>query len=164
MKKGWIIAIIGFVIVALVAVIVQAKIWIKKVRYGVAPGFKLLRIGVQEIRVLFPIYIYNPTPFKVIASDLNLNIYFDDFFLATVQTPGNYALNPKSNSTYPLEFSVGTGNLLNYLSVRGYQINDPDWMEKVIVTVDGTISADIGIIKLNNQRIHFTDSLKKLTE
>lgn len=159
MKKGWIIGI-GIVVALIVGLIVKAKQWFKELKYGIAPGFQLLQVGVREVRVLVPVYIYNPTPFNAIISDMNLRIYFDEYYISTVQVKGNYALRPKEYSTYPLEFKVSTGQVLKYLAERGEVINDPKWTKKVRVSVDGTVTADIGIIKLYNQRVQFNDSLK----
>jgi LEA14-like dessication related protein len=162
MKKGLLI-VLGLVVAFIVWMLVKSKQWANEVKYGVADGWKLLKIGVTEVTVLIPIYIYNPTPFNAIVSDLDLQIYFDGFYLATVRTPGNYALKPKQNSTYPLTFTVSNGQMLKYLGERGYVINDPNWMKNVKVTVVGTVSADVGILKLSKKRVELNQTLKDYT-
>jgi len=162
MKKVWFI-VIGLVVAFIVWVVVKSKKWAKEVKYGVADGYQLLKIGVSEVKVLLPVYIYNPTPFNAIVSDLDLQIYFDGYFLANVRTPGNYAIKPKSYSTYPLTFSVSTGHLLKYLGERGHVINDPNWLSKVKVSIVGTVSADVGVLRLRNQEVQLNQSLKDYT-
>ena len=160
MTKKIIFGFLGALVLAAIILAIRAKTWINQVKYGVATGVKPLKIGFNIIKVYMPIYFYNPTPFTIVASNLDVKILFDSHYVSRIKSPSNYKLISKQNSTYPLTVNVDPKEVINLLAERGEIINDPDWLKKVKVTVIGTVTLDVGLFKLNKFPIEFTDSLK----
>jgi len=158
--KSKIAIIFGLIVLTIVLLVISVKTWINKIDYGVADGFRIKTLGLKKVTILLPIYINNPTPFKIIVSDLDIDIYFDQLYISKIKTKGNYALLPKQYSTYPLEFQVATKDLIDYLANKGYQINDPEWKSNIEVTLDGNVTVDAGIFRLTNKDFKVVENLK----
>jgi len=160
MNKKIILAIVAGLILGVVGVYIKAKSWIKDFKFGIASGVKLTKISLTRIDVYLPLWFYNPAPINAVISNLDLKIYFDGYFISSIKNPKNMVLASKRNSTYPLEISLSTGQILTYLGDRGNIINDPDWLKQVEVTIIGSATFDLGIAKMNNFPIKVVDSLK----
>ncbi len=160
MTKKIIYIVIASIALGVVMFMFKLKNWIKNIKFGLAQGVHLQKIGLTEIKVYLPLWFYNPSPIEAVISDLNLKIFFDGYYISSVKSPKNYMLASRVNSTYPLEITLSTGQILNYIADRGYVINDPDWLEKVEITIIGSVTFDLGIIKMRNFPIKIEDNLK----
>ena len=160
MTKKIIYIILASIALGVVMFIFKLKSWIKNIKFGVAEGVRLQKIGLTEINVYLPLWFYNPSPIQAVISDLNLKIFFDGYYISSVKSPKSYLLAPKQNSTYPLDISLSTGQILTYIGDRGYIINDPEWLKKVEITIIGSVTFDLGIVKMKNYPIKIEDNLK----
>jgi LEA14-like dessication related protein len=160
MKNSWIYIVIGMVALAVVGLVMKAKSWQSKVEYGIGKGVKILGLNGKNISVLIPIYIYNPTPFKVIISNLDLDIYFNGFKVSTIESRSNYALPPQKYSTYPITVLIKPMDVINLLADQGAIIDQPDWLKKVNVRILGSVSWYAGVFTIKDYKIDLTDSLK----
>jgi LEA14-like dessication related protein len=162
MKKGAKIAlfsIIGVLILSVVIGYIKAKKWISEIRYGLANGVRITQFTVQNVSILLPIWFYNPSPFSLVVSDLDLRIYLNNEFVSTIKSPSNYRLNSKVNSTYPITINVKYRDIINLLAKHGAVIDDPDWLKKVNVRVVGDVKLDVGLFSMR-RKINIEDSLK----
>jgi len=156
----WIFIIVGSIIGLVVGAFFKVKNWISKIDYGVADGVSLEKVTAQGITVLLPIWIYNPSPFNLVFSNLDLKIYFNGFYVSNIKSPKTYMIASKRNSTYPLYVNIDPKATISLLAQQGQIINEKDWLEKVTVKVEGTVTAEIGVIRVNKLKIDLTDSLK----
>jgi LEA14-like dessication related protein len=160
MKNSWIYIVIGIVVLSVVGLVIKAKSWKDNFKYGLANGIKLLGLNGKNISVLIPIYIYNPTPFKMVVSDLNLDVYFNGFKVSTIQSRSNYALTSQEYSTYPITVLIKPMDVINLLADQGAIIDQPDWLKKVNVRILGSVTMYAGVFTIKDYEIDITDSLK----
>ena len=160
MKKTWIFIILGVLIATVIGVFLKAKSWGKSVVYGVANGVTIKNISFSGMNILLPIWIYNPAPINIILSNLDLKIYFNDYYVSKIQSPSNYQIKKKQNSTYPLMVNIDAKSTLKLLAEQGQIINEKDWLEMVNVKVIGTVTMDLGLVTITNFKINVEDSLK----
>lgn len=158
--KKWIIIAVALLVASVVAVYFKAKKWMSEINYGFAEGFKYNGLVNKSIELIVPIWIYNPTPVSVVFSDLDLKVFMNGVHVSNIQSSSNYKIASKRNSTYPLTVKVDPKALINLLAEQGAVIDQQDWMKKVMIRVEGTITADVGIFKLKNYHIEMNDSLK----
>lgn len=159
MKKTTLIIslIIGFIVLSYVSI----RRWITQIDWGVkSADIEVKKIGLSSIDLKIPIWVYNPTPFDVIITHFNFNIYLNGMFLSNLTSSTNYRLISKYASEFPIMVSIPTRDLLKILERHGGVIDQPKWKEKVRVQVDGTFSAESGVVAINNYAISFDDSLK----
>jgi len=161
--KKYLLVFFGLLITAVVALVIKARQWVNEIEYGMAEGFEILNRSAKGIDMRMPMWIYNPTPFNVIVSKTYLRVYFDNYYMSTIETNSNFQLSSKKNSVLPLIVQVAPKHILRYLSDRGTVINDPNWKKKVKVTVTGRISIELGVFSLRNIPVNFTESLKYYT-
>lgn len=155
------VALLGMAVATTVGLYFRSKSYLKEIKYGISTGVKLLRIGLKDIQILLPIWLYNPTPINIVVSNLDLRIYMNGYYVSTITSPKSYQLTSGQKSTYPLIISIKTGDVLNLLENEGQIINDQDWLSKVIIRVEGTVTVDLGLFRLNRKKIFIEDSLKK---
>lgn len=152
-------AIIGFVIISYLSI----RRWIKSLEYGLASGVKINRVNFQNIlsiSILLPFYFYNPTPFNLVVSNMNLDVFFDGLKMSEILFEGTFKLKSKQRSNLPFNVNLNVQDVINYLAEKGENINDPDWIKKTKVTMIGTIDVDLGIFNLKKVPFNYTDSLK----
>ena len=159
MKNKWIYIVIGVLILTVVSVWLRAKNLIGKIKYGLADGVKLNNISFQGAQIYLPIWFYNPTAISFVVSDLDLKIYLNDQFASRWQSPSNYVLKSKKNSTYPILINVATKDVMNILALQGSIIDEDNWLEKVQVRVVGSVKIDTGLFPIRIP-INIVDSLK----
>jgi len=161
MGKKIIYILIVAALISGVVVWYKAKGWAEQIDSGMIPeDIKLSRITTNTVDISIPIWFYNPTPVNLVVSDLDLKIYFDGYFISSVKTPQSYMLKSNQRSTYPLGVQIGIGPVLEYLSNKGYVINDPNWMKKVKITIIGNGTIDVGLLKFKKFPVNFESSLK----
>ena len=160
MKNWRIYSIVGVLILSVVLLVLKIKSLAKNIKIGITNGVAITKIGVKVIQIRLPIWFYNPFPNNIIVSDLDLKIYFEDYYVSTVKSPNNYKLESTKNSIYPILIDIEPRHLLKMLSDKGYMIDDPDWLNKVNVKIIGDVTADLGLMRLNNFPISLEDSLK----
>ncbi len=160
MKKGYIYLIVGLLVATIVTTIIKVNLWSKQIKYGIANGVKLLGLSGSKISIFLPIWIYNPTPFSMVASNLNLRVYFNGYPVTTIQSSESYKIKSKDYSTYPLTVNVIPQDVLKLLAEQGTIIDEPNWLKKVDVRLLGTITLDVGIFRIKDFEIDYTDSLK----
>lgn len=160
MKKGWIYAIVGVLVVGIVTTIIKINQWSKQIKYGIAEGVEILGFSGSNISVLVPMWIYNPTPFSMVASNLNLKVYFNGYPVSTIKSQSNYKIKSKDYSTYPLNVNVIPQDVLKLIAEQGTIIDEPNWLKKVDVRLLGTVTLDIGIFQIRDFEIDYTDNLK----
>ena len=160
MKKGWIYGIIGAVVLFIVVSAIKVSQWSKKIQYGVANGVKLIGLSGKNVKVLIPLWIFNPTPFSMVISKLDLDIYFNGYYVSKIQSKSNYKIQSKANSTYPLEINVRPMDIIKLLADQGTIIDQGNWLERVEVKVKGKATIDLGLFTLRNFNIELKDSLK----
>jgi len=160
-SKIVLVSLLGIAVASLIGFYVKAKSYVKEVKYGINIGVKILKIGLKDVQILLPIWIYNPSPINIIVSNLDLRIYLDGYYVSTIKSPSSYQLTSEQKSTYPMTISIKTADVLNLLADKGEIINDPEWLSKVFIKVEGTVTLDLGIVRLNKKKIFIEDSLKK---
>jgi LEA14-like dessication related protein len=160
MKKTWLFTILAVVVATAVGIYLKVRSWAKQIDYGVADGVQLEQLSYEGIKVLLPIWIYNPAPFDVVFSNLNLRIYFNDYYVSTIHSKKNYKIASKQNSTYPIMVTLDPKATLHLLAEQGQIIDEKNWLEKVTVRVEGSVDMDFGLLRINNYDIELVDSLK----
>ena len=67
----------------------------------------------------------------------------------------------KTASEYPLLINAPVMGMLEILKDQGTVIDDPKWQEKVLVSVDGNLSAETGVVSVKNVKVNFDGTLKE---
>jgi hypothetical protein len=160
MSKKILYGILGALVLSVVLFYLKAKSWIKQFKFGIASGVRITKISLTKIDVYLPLWFYNPAPIDAVISDLDLKIFFDGYYISSIKSPKHIALVSKRNSTYPIDISLSIGQALEYLGDRGEIINDPDWLKQVEITIIGSVTFEIGLIKMKKFPIKIVDSLK----
>jgi LEA14-like dessication related protein len=158
--KNWVAIAIGVVIFSVVALYIRVRTWASQIEYGITSGVKLIAISTKNIVVRIPLYFYNPTPIEFVVSNLNIAVYFNDYFISQIVSDKNYAIRPKENSTYPVDINVPPNYVLKFLSEQGILINDQDWLDKVNVKLIGKITVSVGPFTIRNIPFNVEDSLR----
>jgi LEA14-like dessication related protein len=159
--KNKLVYIIGGIIALVLAGWVAVRSWMNRIQYGIdAAGIKITHLGFDSVQLKLPVWIYNPTPFDVVIKGFNVEIYIDDIYAATLNTDANYMLKSKVASQYPLLVNLPTAPLIQILKEKGAVIDQPNWQEKVRISVVGSVGMESGIVNINRMSVNFDDSLK----
>jgi LEA14-like dessication related protein len=159
--KGKLIFILMGIAVLATAGYFAVKSWIDKIDFGVKSSeIKLLALNFQQIQLRVPMWVYNPTPFNIIIKKFDINVYIDDVFIAKMVSDNNYMIKTHVASEYPIIVVASTPQVLDILKERGTIIDEPNWMEKVNIRIDGTVSIESGVVNVNRLKVNFDDKLK----
>ena len=160
MKSKLILILAGISALA-VASYLSIRSWMAKMKFGIKPAsISLSHIGWDSVEIILPVWVYNPTPFNVIVTGMNIKVYIQGSYLATLTSNNHYMIKSKIASEYPVLISLPTSTLLKVLSEHGTAIDDPNWKSKVTLAVQGTVSLESGVVALNNLKLDFDDTLK----
>lgn len=160
MKSKLILILAGISALA-VAGYLSVRSWMKKLKFGIKPTeMSLSHIGWDAVEIILPIWIYNPTPLNIIVTGMNIKVYIQGTYLATLTSNNKYMIKSKIASEYPVLISLPTSDLLKVLSEHGTAIDDPNWKSKVKLAVQGSVSLESGVVVLNNLKLDFDDTLQ----
>jgi LEA14-like dessication related protein len=163
--KPKIIIIISVVFGFLALSYIAVRSWINRIKFGLkVKNLKINKIGWQNINITLPLWMYNPSPFDIVIKNVNLNVYIDGTYLATLSTTQGYMIKSKVASEHPIAINIPTNQLLDILKDKGAMIEDPNWMEKVSISLDGSIGLEAGLINIPKWKIHFDDTLQSWME
>ena len=159
--KGKIILILAGISALAVVGYVSVRSWMKKIKFGIKPGsISLSHIGWDSVEIILPVWVYNPTPLNIIVTGMNIKVYIQGTYLATLTSNNQYMIKSKVASEYPILILLPTSTLLKVLSEHGTAIDDPDWKSKVRLAAQGTVSIESGVVALNNLKLDLDDTLK----
>jgi LEA14-like dessication related protein len=162
MKRLGIIS--GVFLAVIIVLYARLRSKLKKVQFGLKPEkIKVTQWNLQSVRILLPIWIYNPSNADVILKNLDLGVYIDKLFLASIESGEKYMLKGGIASEYPVEITVPYTNLLNVLKERGVMLDDPAWTTKVNIAIAGKVGMETGLLSLNNIRVDVEDNVQNWT-
>jgi len=163
MKNKWIIILVGISAIS-IAGYFSFKKWLSRLKYGIKPAeLKVKHIGFDFVEILLPVWVFNPLPISVIITKMSLNVSINNTFLGTVYSDNKYMIKSNLASEYPVLIKLPTSDLLKVLSEHGTAIDDPNWKSKVRLGVDGSVSAESGLMKVSNIKIKIDNTLNNLT-
>jgi len=162
MNKKILYGLLAGIVLTIVLLTIKFKSWKKEFKFGIASGVRFTKIGLTNIQIHLPLWFYNPSPIQAVISNLDLKIFFNGTYISSIKSPANYLLASKRNSTYPLDISLSTGQILNWIAEHGYmiEVDNTDWLKKVDIVIIGNVTLDLGLVKMKNIPIKIEDNLK----
>lgn len=130
--------------------------WLSEYDYGMAGRPKRQLITTQTVVIQFPVWFYNPMPFAVIMSNLDLDVIIDGTNVGKIKSQ-SYKLLPKQKTIITLEVTVSGIDLLRQIVQSTSAFSDPDWRNKTDIQFKGTVGMYAGPFYIQKLPIDFKE-------